>query len=151
MSAVRAGAWLAAAALLLAACGPRTGELTAGSQPTAMNAGASNARFEPKPGDFVSVEFLQVRPDQMKQAAEIFVKQTLPAVKERGGVRDSYFLRDEGRNRLAIFSIWSSAVDFQRWQMSRERIEAYRPLGPLLMAEPAADAAVLVGVTGRGG
>lgn len=129
-----------------ASCGPQTRTLAEGSKAPAGPRVASGERFEPRVGDFASVETFQVVPTRMSEAAATMVNVTLPRIRERGGLRDVWLLRNDTRSTLEIVSIWADPVDFQRWQMSSDRVAAYQPLGPTLAAQPTAEAVGIIGL-----
>jgi len=135
-----------AALVVGASCGPQTRTLADGSRAPAGPRVGTGERFEPRIGDFASIESFQVVPNRMSEAAATMVEVTLPRIRERGGLRDVWLLRNDTRSTMEIVSIWADPVDFQRWQMSSDRIAAYQPLGPMLSAQPTAEAVSVIGL-----
>lgn len=137
---------VAVALVVAASCGPQTHTLADGSKAPAGPRVASGERFEPRVGDFASVESFQVVPTRMSEAAATMVNVTLPRIRERGGLRDVWLLRNDTRSTMEIVSIWADPVDFQRWQMSSDRVAAYQPLGPMLATQPTAEPVGIIGL-----
>lgn len=135
-----------ALAVALAACGPTTRSLEDGSRSPAGPRTDRSANFEPRIGDFASIESFEIVPARMSEAASTMVTVVLPRVRERGGLRDVWILRNDAASRLEIVSIWAEPVQFQQWQMSQDRIDAYQALGPVLTAQPSAAAVAVIGL-----
>jgi len=147
MTIMRSGVLIAGAALLaLAACGPKTRALEDGSRAPGGPRVARGALFEPRVGDFATMESFEVAPTRMSEAANTMVTVVLPRIRSRGGLRDVWVLRNDARSRFDIISVWSEPVLFQQWQMSSDRVEAYQALGPVLVAQPSADTVALIGL-----
>jgi len=133
-------------ACALVACGPKTRALEDGSKAPDSPRVPSSAVFEPKIGDFTTVEVFDVAPDRMAACATELVSGTLPVIRERGGVRDVWLMRDETNARFFLVSVWQQQLSFQQWQMSEQRIASYQKLGPFLVAQPVTQPVALIGI-----
>lgn len=140
---IMAGALVAASVV---ACGPKTGALEQSSRSPSGPRVDRSAVFVPRVGDFASVETFEIVPKRMSEAANTMVSVVIPRIRERGGLREVWILRSDATSQLEIVSIWSEAVQFQQWQMSKDRVEVYQALGPVLTAQPAADAVSVIGL-----
>lgn len=137
---------LASMTLWAGGCGPKTGVLESGSRPPAGPRVPAGASFEPRVGDFGTVETFLVDPKQMSDAAAAIVEVALPRIRSRGGLRDVWVLRSDSTSSIRIVSVWADPVQFQLWQMSADRLEAYQPLGPMLQAPVTAETASVIGL-----
>jgi len=133
---------------LCASCGPKTGALKDGSQMPSGPRVARGETFAPRVGDFATIESFRVAPNSMKDAASTTVEVVLPRIRERGGLRQAWVLRNDSRGTIEIVSIWSDAAQFQVWQMSSDRLAAYQALGPVLIEQPSAAPVSVIGLVG---
>ncbi|MBX3356763.1 MAG: hypothetical protein KF724_13800 [Phycisphaeraceae bacterium] len=131
------------------ACGPKTNVLEDGSRAPRGPRVAAGAEFSPRVGDFATIERFLIVQGAMSEASGAIVSTVVPRIRERGGLRDVWVLRNDGAQQIDIVSIWSDPVAFQVWQMSSDRIEAYRSLGPVLSAQPIAETVSLIGLIDR--
>ncbi len=143
---LRMAAVIAVASIFVAACGPKTRALEENSRPPSSPRVPGNATFIPKIGDFATIEIFEILPNQVGAAATEFVSGVLPVIRDRGGLRDAWLMRDETNSRLVLTSVWNDAVAFQQWQISEQRLAAYQKLGVFLAAQPVAQPVALIGI-----
>lgn len=134
------------AAMIVAGCGPKTHALEEGSKAPDSPRVSSNATFVPKVGDFTTIEVFDVAPQQMSVAAAELVDRIMPVIRERGGLRDVWLMRDETNARFFLVSVWNEQLAFQQWQMSEQRIASYQKLVPFLVANPVTQTVSLIGI-----
>lgn len=104
------------------------------------------AVFDPRVGDFATIEVFLVNQERMSAAADVLVGTVLPVIRERGGLREVWLTRDDTNARFVIVSAWAEPVAFQQWQMSEQRLSAYQALGPFLTAQPSVQTVSLIGL-----
>lgn len=140
---------MVAASFAAAGCGPKTGALADGSKSPEGPRVASGAVFNPRVGDFASIERLPIAQGRISEASSIMVSTVLPRIRDRGGLRQVMVLRNDTASRFEIVSIWADPVQFQQWQMSQDRVDAYQALGGVLTAQPTAEPVSLIGLIDR--